>query len=108
MADKTVRLSDEFFLSAMQSEPVRAALRAKRDAIAAEVDGEPLINAKGNEVGAVEGLHRSEGTRPAGRPYARLAAAVEDDRGRQVGGMVRRVLGEAAARHTAPKGSGRG
>lgn len=100
----TVRLSDEFFRKAMQTPSVRAALRAKRDAVAAEVEGAALIASDGRELGQIDETEKSEGTRPAGRPYARLAVPVEDDNGRNLGGLKRQVLAEAAGRHSAPRG----
>ena len=104
---RTVRLSDEFFRKTMQTAPVRAALAAKRDVIAREVDGQELVSSRGRRLGPLSGLQRSEGTRPAGRPYARLAAPVVNDDGVRIDGLARQALAEAAARHSSQKGDRR-
>jgi hypothetical protein len=63
-----VRISYEFIGEAMRSQAVRAALRQKAEAKRSRADA----------LGASEGIEMetevSEGTRPKGRPYARLSS----------------------------------
>lgn len=86
----TVRISYEFVREAMQSSGVRAALRKKADGLATRVD------AVGSSEGVAMNAKVSEGTRPKGRPFAR----VESDQVSQEWGSRdserRRILGRVA------------
>ncbi len=84
-----VELSDEFYRDAMQSRQVRAGLAKRRDEVAARarsIAGQEKIDPN---------ITTSEGTRPKGRPYARVTA----DAGQEFGDSNtarRRILGRAA------------
>lgn len=98
-----LRLSREWLLEVMQSEPVRAGLRAKADAIASEVDAEAARDEHYRGRDADLDVTVSEGTRPGGRPYARVAVPKEDEYG-DYSVPKRRILGRLAAQHNTPKG----
>ena len=98
-----LRLSREWLRDVMQSEPVRAALRAKADAIAADVDAEARRDEHYRGRDADLDVTVSEGTRPGGRPYARVAVPKEDEYG-DYSVPKRRILGRLAAQHNTPKG----
>lgn len=86
----TVRISSEFIVGAMQSQPVREALRKKAEKLSGRADS--LGQSEGVDINA----RVSEGTRPKGRPYAR----VESDNVSQEWGNReyerRRILGRVA------------
>lgn len=84
-----VEMSYEFVRGVMQHETTRAALRARRDAIAARA--EALAAAEGIDAR----IEKSEGTRPKGRPYARVSADAEQEWGSS-NTARRRILGRAA------------
>lgn len=98
-----LRLSREWLLEVMQSEPVREGLRAKADVIAAEVDAEAAMDEHYRGRDGDLDVTVSEGTRPGGRPYARVAVPKEDEYG-DYAAPKRRILGRLAARHNTPKG----
>lgn len=98
-----LRLSREWLLDVMQSEPVRAGLRAKAGAIAADVDAEAARDEHYRGRDADLDVTVSEGVRPKGRPYARVAIPKEDEYG-DYALPKRRILGRLAARHNTPKG----
>lgn len=98
-----VRLSKGWLLEVMQSDPVRAGLRAKADEIAADVDAEARRDEHYRGRDADLDVTVSEGTRPGGRPYARVAVPKEDEYG-DYSVPKRRILGRLAARHNTPKG----
>jgi hypothetical protein len=86
----TVRISYQLVREAMQSKPVRAALRAKAEKKARRADS--LGSAEGVKIDAKV----SEGTRPKGRPYARVTSA---NVGQEWGDREterRRILGRVA------------
>lgn len=86
----TVRISRELIVEAMQSQGVRGELRKKADKLAARVDS----------LGANEGVemepHVTEGTRPKGRPYARVESENVDQEWGDRWTERRRVLGRVA------------
>lgn len=83
-------LSGKSIVQAMQSPSVRAALREKAEVIAAKARGIAASDGFAMEV-EVE-----EGTRPKGRPYARVTSPdVDQEHGTQFV-PKRRVLGRAA------------
>lgn len=87
-----VRLSQATTKAAMQSPAVRAALRAKAATVAPDVAAEAPGNTSAPEV--------SEGTRPAGRPYARVS--IEKDPQMDIV-ETRQAMDRVAGRHNAPK-----
>ncbi|MGN8718509.1 MULTISPECIES: hypothetical protein [Bacillati] len=106
----SLRLSKEFMLNAMQAPGVRAALRDKAEEIAREVNAEVARDdyyvdvADRYKTGPPElDVTVGEGTRPGGRPYARVSVPQEDEWG-DYNEPKRRVLGRLAARHNTPKG----
>lgn len=82
-------LSYEFIRDAMQSAPVRAALAKRRDAIAQRAGA--LASAEK----VTPDITTSEGTRPQGRPYARISADAAQEWGTSRTAR-RRILGRAA------------
>lgn len=104
----SLRLSKEWLLEVMQSEPVRAGLRNMADKIASEVDAEAAMDehydpsAHGGNPPTLD-VTVSEGVRPKGRPYARVSIPKEDEYG-DYALPKRRILGRLAARHNTPKG----
>lgn len=86
----TLRISSDLIVEAMQSQPVRDALATKARQLASRADS----------LGASEGVDMStrvySGTRPKGRPFAR----VESDNVEQEWGsryvLRRRILGRVA------------
>ena len=98
-----VRLSKGWLLEVIQSDPVRAGLRAKADEIAADVDAEARRDEHYRGRNADLDVTVSEGTRPGGRPYARVAVPKEDEYG-DYSVPKRRILGRLAAQHNTPKG----
>lgn len=87
-----VSLSQATTKAAMQSPVVRAALRAKAANVAPAAAAEAPGNAGAPEV--------TEGTRPAGRPYARVS--IDKDPGVDIV-ETRQAMGRVAGRHNAPK-----
>ena len=103
-----VRLSKDWLLGVMQSDAVRAQLRATAERIAAEVDAEAAGDEHYDPSGHGGNYPRldvrvSEGVRPRGRPYARVSIPKEDEYGTNAA-PKRRILGRLAARYNAPKG----
>ena len=93
----TVRLSRESFLKAMQSPKVRAALYDKAVRVAAAADA--MARAEGVEDFDTE---VSQGTRPKGRPYARVAVPLEAEWG-SFTKPKRRILGRVAEANNTPR-----
>lgn len=86
----TVRISRDLIVKAMQSAETRAALRKKADQLATRVD------ALGGSEGVTMNAAVSEGTRPKGRPYARVSS---ENVGQEWGDRYterRRILGRVA------------
>lgn len=85
-----VVISSALIVDAMQSRPVREALRRKRDEKRRRAD----------QLGAAEGvemeLETSEGTRPKGRPYARLTSRNVGQEWGDAYTERRRILGRSA------------
>lgn len=106
----SLRLSQQFMLNAMQAPGVRAALRDLADKIAGEVNDEvarddyyiDVADRFKTEPPELD-VTVSEGTRPRGRPYARVSVPQEDEWG-DYNEPKRRVLGRLAARYNTPKG----
>ena len=97
-----VVLSDDFFRKAMQSDPVRQALSKRRDA----------VSARAVQLAAQEGVEgfkvtNSDGTRPKGRPYARVSTPMVDQEFGTWSVPKRRILGRAAGYQTPPIRPGR-
>ena len=84
-----VEITYEFVQAAMQHDSVRAALRARRDVIARRAE------AIAADEGVDADVTTSEGTRPKGRPYARVSADAEQEFGSS-NTARRRILGRAA------------
>lgn len=84
------RISQDFIREAMQSDGVRGELRKKADAKARRV----------NQLGTEEGVEMeatvSEGTRPKGRPYARIESPRVDQEWGNRNTARRRILGRVA------------
>ena len=84
-----VTITSDFIVEAMQSAPVREALAKRRDRIARRAE----------TIAANEGIDphitTSEGTRPKGRPYARVTADADQEWG-NTNTARRRILGRAA------------
>ena len=76
---------------AMQTPAVRAKLRAVRDRMASEAAG--IARAEGVDTPIIT----SEGTRPKGRPYARIAMRADDEFGNYQH-KRRRILGRVTHR----------
>lgn len=83
-----VVISSELIRSAMQSQTVRAALDERRDRVAR----------RARSIAAQEGVDphigTSSGTRPRGRPYARVTADADQEWGNS-NTARRRILGRA-------------
>lgn len=104
----TIRISRDLIREAMQAQPVRDALARKADEIAAEVQAEDdefyTETADMYDMDVPElGVEVSEGTRPGGRPYARVAVDKVDEWG-DYAKPKRRILGRLAAKHNHPRG----
>lgn len=91
-----VVLSNKTFLQAMQSPTVRAALREKAHQVANAVDA--AAAREGVDMGTVV----TEGTRPKGRPYARVSVDLEAEWG-SMAAPKRRILGRVAGAYNAPR-----
>ncbi len=85
-----VRISYEFIRDAMQSQGVRDSLRKKADELASRVDS------LGSSEGVEMETNVSEGTRPKGRPYARVESENVDQEWGDRYTERRRILGRAA------------
>lgn len=84
-----ITITPEYIREVMQSDPVREALRKRRDRIAQRAQ----VIADNEDVDA--NVRTEEGTRPRGRPYARVLADAEQEFGTSRVAR-RRVLGRAA------------
>lgn len=90
MATARVRISDKTFLAAMQAKPVREALRAK--AVEKQARAEQIADQEGVELDS----KIVEGTRPRGRPFARVQSS---NAAQEYGTSIverKRILGRAA------------
>jgi hypothetical protein len=86
----TIRISSDLIVEAMRSKVTRAALRAKAEKLANRADS--LGASEGVEINA----RVKEGTRPKGRPYARVES---DNVSQEYGDREyerRRILGRVA------------
>lgn len=93
----TMKLSREFYLRAMHHDAVKKALKLKADRIQAEAKKE----AKAQGVRDLE-VEVSEGTRPQGRPYARVSVDLEDEWGSYKKPKLR-ILGRLQSVHNNPR-----
>lgn len=85
---RKIVISEELIRSAMQSQTVRDRLDQRRDRIASRA----RALASREEVDA--DIRTSSGTRPQGRPYARVTADAEQEFGSSMMGRAR-ILGRA-------------
>ena len=69
----TVRISEKTLVAAMQSDQTRAALKERADRIA----GNATTRVSAHRVKA--DVERTDGTRPKGRPYSRIALTSSED-----------------------------
>lgn len=106
----TMRVSRELIREAMHSDAVREALDARAETIAAEVQDEAeredfyveVADRYGDPIPELDVSVR-EGTRPGGRPYARVEVAKVDEWG-DFSKPKRRILGRLAAKYNTPRG----
>lgn len=80
-----VRLSEETLIKAMTSDQTRAALAERADRIAGQA------SARVSAHGAKVDVERSDGTRPKGRPFSRVALSSSDPE-HPVPPLVRRAM----------------
>ena len=86
----SITFSPDFVLDVMQSAPVREALRARAEQIAERADAEY------ERIGSDARTTVTEGTRPKGRPYARVSSPAVDSEWGTWRVPKRRVLARAA------------
>jgi hypothetical protein len=69
----TVRISEQTLIDAMQSQQTREALKARADRIAGQAAARVAVSRLKTDV------ERTDGTRPKGRPYSRVALTADGE-----------------------------